>query len=96
MASEAMGFAAALGLNTRQAFELLKKAEADSWMFDNRVPHMLDNDTTIYSALNIIVKDIVSMFQLHHNSQAHIYIGYCNCRMRRAFPSSWRHPQNRS
>lgn len=60
MTSEAMGFAAALGLNTRQAFEHLRKSEADSWMFDNRVPHMLEQDPTVYSALNIITKDIVS------------------------------------
>jgi 3-hydroxyisobutyrate dehydrogenase len=66
MTSEAMGFAAALGLNTRQAFEHLKQSDADSWMFDNRVPHMLDSDPTIYSALNIIVKDIVSQSRAHH------------------------------
>jgi 3-hydroxyisobutyrate dehydrogenase len=65
MTSEAMGFAAALGLNTRQAFEHLKASEADSWMFDNRVPHMLDRDPTIYSALNIITKDIVSLLPSH-------------------------------
>jgi 3-hydroxyisobutyrate dehydrogenase len=64
MTSEAMGFAAALGLNTRQAFELLKKSEGSSWMFENRVPHMLDNDPIVYSALNIIVKDIVSVLQV--------------------------------
>lgn len=61
MTSEAMGFAAALGLNTKQAFEILKAGEATSWMFENRVPHMLENDPTIYSALNIIVKDVVSL-----------------------------------
>ncbi|KIM94756.1 hypothetical protein OIDMADRAFT_45668 [Oidiodendron maius Zn] len=46
MASEAMGFAAALGLNTRQSFEYLKNSEASN------------HDHTIFSALNIIVKDI--------------------------------------
>lgn len=29
-------------------------------MFENRVPHMLDNDYTPYSALDIFVKDMVS------------------------------------
>ncbi|KAI9046607.1 hypothetical protein LZ554_009350 [Drepanopeziza brunnea f. sp. 'monogermtubi'] len=58
MTSEAMGFAAALGLNTKQAFELLKKGRGTSWMFENRVPHMLVEDKTVYSALNIIVKDV--------------------------------------
>jgi 3-hydroxyisobutyrate dehydrogenase len=61
MTSEAMGFAAALGLNTKDVFEAVKKSEAESWMFSNRVPHMLENDKTVYSALNIIVKDVVSL-----------------------------------
>ena len=30
-------------------------------MFENRVPHMLDDDYTPYSALDIFVKDLVSM-----------------------------------
>ncbi|KAL2069844.1 hypothetical protein VTL71DRAFT_14523 [Oculimacula yallundae] len=58
MTSEAMGFAAALGLNTKVAFEELKKGRGTSWMFENRTPHMLVEDKTVYSALNIIVKDI--------------------------------------
>lgn len=59
MASEVMGFAAALGLDTKKTFELLKASEGTSWMFENRTPHMLIDDKRIYSALNIIVKDIV-------------------------------------
>lgn len=31
-------------------------------MFVNRVPHMLDNDYTPKSALDIFVKDLVSLF----------------------------------
>jgi 3-hydroxyisobutyrate dehydrogenase len=61
MANEAMGFAAAMGVDTKRAFEVLKASEGTSWMFENRVPHMLVEDKTVYSALNIIVKDIVSM-----------------------------------
>lgn len=60
MTSEAMGFVAALGLNTKRAFEELKSGEASSFMFENRVPHMLVKDDKVYSALNIITKDIVS------------------------------------
>lgn len=29
-------------------------------MFENRVPHMLDNDYTPYSAIDIFVKDLVN------------------------------------
>jgi 3-hydroxyisobutyrate dehydrogenase len=60
MTSESMGFAAALGLNTKEVAELVKGGEASSWMFENRTPHMLAKDETVHSALNIIVKDVVS------------------------------------
>ncbi|KAA8574948.1 hypothetical protein MFRU_002g03990 [Monilinia fructicola] len=58
MASEAMGFAAFLGLNTKQAFDYLTTSSGGSWMLGNRVPHMLENNLHPYSALNIIVKDM--------------------------------------
>ncbi|ESZ97287.1 hypothetical protein SBOR_2315 [Sclerotinia borealis F-4128] len=58
MASEAMGFAAFLGLNTKQTFDYLTNSSGGSWMLGNRVPHMLENDLHPYSALNIIVKDM--------------------------------------
>jgi len=64
MAAEAMGFAAALGCNTKDAFEYLKTTEGSSWMFENRGPHMIIEDPKIYSALNIIVKDVVSLLCL--------------------------------
>jgi len=58
MASEAMGLAAAAGLNTQKAFEELKQSEGNSWMFSNRVPHMLDPTLPPYSAITIIAKDV--------------------------------------
>ena len=61
MTSEVMGFAAAEGPNTREVFEVLKGGVAESWMFENRVLHMLEKDSTIYSALNIIDKDVVNL-----------------------------------
>ncbi|KAI3848331.1 hypothetical protein MKW98_005711 [Papaver atlanticum] len=57
-AAEAMAFGARLGLNTRLLFEVIVNSEGASWMFGNRVPHMLDNDYTPYSALDIFVKDL--------------------------------------
>ncbi|OLN87249.1 putative oxidoreductase YgbJ [Colletotrichum chlorophyti] len=57
-AAEAMAFAARLGLDTRRAFEILGGAAAWSWMFENRVPQMLDADWTPHSALAIFVKDL--------------------------------------
>lgn len=63
-AGEAMGLAAKAGLNTRQVYEIISGAAGNSWMFENRVPHMLDNDLTAYSALDIFVKDMVSWANL--------------------------------
>lgn len=57
-AAEAMAFSARLGLETRSVFETLKNAAAWSWMFENRVPQMLDADWTAHSALAIFVKDL--------------------------------------
>ncbi|KAF9667517.1 hypothetical protein SADUNF_Sadunf15G0031400 [Salix dunnii] len=56
--AEAMAFGARLGLNTRMLFDFVKNSGGTSWMFENRVPHMLDNDYTPYSALDIFVKDL--------------------------------------
>ncbi|XP_065849277.1 uncharacterized protein [Euphorbia lathyris] len=57
-AAEAMAFGARLGLNTRVLFDFITNSGGTSWMFENRVPHMLDNDYTPYSALDIFVKDL--------------------------------------
>ncbi|KAH8487413.1 hypothetical protein H0E87_026106 [Populus deltoides] len=56
--AEAMALGARLGLNTRVLFDFVKNSGGTSWMFENRVPHMLDNDYTPYSALDIFVKDL--------------------------------------
>jgi 3-hydroxyisobutyrate dehydrogenase-like beta-hydroxyacid dehydrogenase len=58
-AAEAMGLAAKMGLNTRTVFDVIRNAAGNSWMFENRVPHMLENDWTPHSALDIFVKDMV-------------------------------------
>ncbi|CAM0913964.1 unnamed protein product [Alopecurus aequalis] len=78
-AAEAMAFGARLNLRTRRVFEIIQHARGYSWMFGNRVPHMLDNDYTPYSAVDIFVKDlgIVSRessslgIPLHVSSVAH-------------------------
>ncbi|XP_072952749.1 uncharacterized protein [Typha angustifolia] len=57
-AAEAMAFGARLSLRTRLLFEIIQDARGYSWMFGNRVPHMLDGDYTPYSAVDIFVKDL--------------------------------------
>ncbi|KAJ7975240.1 ketose-bisphosphate aldolase class-II family protein [Quillaja saponaria] len=73
-AAEAMAFGARLGLNTRLLFDFIINSGGTSWMFENRVPHMLDNDYTPYSALDIFVKDlgIVSRESSTHRVPLHI------------------------
>ncbi|KAI4284461.1 MAG: hypothetical protein L6R38_001391 [Xanthoria sp. 2 TBL-2021] len=58
MASEAMGLAALAGWDTEEAFAKLSGGEGSSWMFENRVPPMLDPDHQKYSAVAIITKDV--------------------------------------
>ncbi|KAI9163853.1 ketose-bisphosphate aldolase class-II family protein [Paramyrothecium foliicola] len=57
-AAEAMGLAAKAGLNTREVYEIITNAAGNSWAFENRVPHMLEDDWTPHSALDIFVKDM--------------------------------------
>ncbi|KAA8542841.1 hypothetical protein F0562_023993 [Nyssa sinensis] len=57
-AAEAMAFGARLGLNTRLLFDVIANSVGTSWMFENRVPHMVENDYTPLSALDIFVKDL--------------------------------------
>lgn len=60
-AAEAMAFAAKLGLDTANVYEIIKNAAGGSWMFENRVPAMLNGDWTPHSQLAIFVKDLVSI-----------------------------------
>jgi 3-hydroxyisobutyrate dehydrogenase len=64
VSAEAMGIAATLGLNTKEFYETVLKSPACSWMFENRVPHMLSNDWTPHSAISIFVKDMVCFLSL--------------------------------
>lgn len=56
-ASEAMGFAARLGLDLAVAQRAVLASEAWNWMFEHRTPRMLTQFQPIASAVNIIVKD---------------------------------------
>jgi 3-hydroxyisobutyrate dehydrogenase len=67
-ASEAMGFAARLGLDAKVVKDAIIKSDAWTWMHENRVQRMLEEDWNPgASALTIILKDVVSSLplQLH-------------------------------
>jgi putative dehydrogenase len=57
-AAEAMALAAKAGADTRAVFEVISASAGNSWMFGNRVPHMLDDDFSPLSAVEIFVKDL--------------------------------------
>ncbi len=57
-ACEAMAFAKKLGLDLTKVYEVITGSAGNSWMFENRVPHILDNDYAPKSAVNIFTKDL--------------------------------------
>ncbi|MGU3362740.1 L-threonate dehydrogenase [Methylobacterium sp. M6A4_1b] len=57
-ASEAMSFAAKQGLDLRKVYEVITASAGNSWMFENRMPHVLDGDYSPKSAVDIFVKDL--------------------------------------
>ncbi len=57
-AAEAMALGIRAGADPRTLFEVISASAGSSWMFQNRVPHILDGDDTPRSAVNIFVKDL--------------------------------------
>ena len=57
-ACEAMALAAKMGLDLEAVYEVIRGSAGNSWMFENRVPHILAGDYTPLSAVEIFVKDL--------------------------------------
>lgn len=57
-ACEAMTFAAKLGLDLDKVYEVITASAGNSWMFENRVPHILEGDYSPRSAIDIFTKDL--------------------------------------
>jgi L-threonate 2-dehydrogenase len=57
-ACEAITFAAKQGLDIKKVYEVITASAGNSWMFENRMPHVLDGDYTPRSAVEIFVKDL--------------------------------------
>jgi putative dehydrogenase len=57
-ACEAMTFAKKLGLDLDKVYEVITAAAGNSWMFENRVPHILEGDYSPVSAIDIFTKDL--------------------------------------
>jgi L-threonate 2-dehydrogenase len=57
-ACEAMALGLKAGADARQLYEVITHSAGNSWMFENRVPHILANDYRPLSAVNIFIKDL--------------------------------------
>lgn len=57
-AAEAMAYGIKSGCDPQTLYDVITKSAGNSWMFENRVPHILDGDYTPRSAVDIFVKDL--------------------------------------
>ncbi|MBX3569777.1 MAG: NAD(P)-dependent oxidoreductase [Rhizobiaceae bacterium] len=57
-ACEAITFAKRLGLDIAKVYEVITQSAGNSWMFENRIPHVLDGDYSPRSAVEIFTKDL--------------------------------------
>lgn len=58
VACEAMAMAIRLDLDPEQVFDVITHAAGSSWMFENRVPHILEGNYSPQSATTIFTKDL--------------------------------------
>ena len=57
-ACEAMALGLRAGIDAQVLYEVISNSAGSSWMFQNRVPHILDGDYAPKSAVDIFVKDL--------------------------------------
>ncbi len=57
-AMEALALGIKSGLDAKDVFDVITASAGNSWMFENRVPHVLDNDYSPKSAIDIFIKDL--------------------------------------
>ena len=57
-AAEALALGIRAGADPKTLFEVISSSAGSSWMWQNRVPHILAGDDTPLSAVNIFVKDL--------------------------------------
>ena len=57
-AAEAMALGLREGVDPDALYDVITHSAGNSWMFENRVPHILAGDYTPLSAVDIFVKDL--------------------------------------
>ena len=68
-ACEAIAFAHKQGLDLERIYEVITKSAGNSWMFENRIPHVLEGDYAPKSAINIFVKDLGIVLDMARQAQ---------------------------
>jgi putative dehydrogenase len=68
-ATEAMTLAARLNLDLEQVYKVIVASAGNSWMFENRVPHILEADYSPRSAVSIFVKDLGIIADMSRKAQ---------------------------
>lgn len=58
VAAEAMALGIRQGVDPAQLYEVITHSAGNSWMFENRMPHVVEGDYTPKSAVDIFVKDL--------------------------------------
>lgn len=58
VAAESMALAAKAGIDLDVMYNIVTHAAGNSWMFENRMQHVLDGDYTPKSSVDIFVKDL--------------------------------------
>jgi putative dehydrogenase len=58
VASEAMAFAARQNLDLQKVYDVITASAGNSWMFENRIPHVLAGDYSPKSSVSIFTKDL--------------------------------------
>ncbi|HVZ09340.1 L-threonate dehydrogenase [Rhodopila sp.] len=57
-AAEALALGVRAGADPETLYKVISESAGSSWMWQNRVPHILEGDDTPHSAVNIFVKDL--------------------------------------
>nr|WP_106477764.1 L-threonate dehydrogenase [Phytohalomonas tamaricis] len=68
-AAEAMAYGIRGGCDPQTLYDVITQSAGNSWMFENRVPHILAGDYTPHSAVDIFVKDLGLVFDTAHRDK---------------------------
>ena len=68
-AAEAMALGLREGVDPAALYEVITHSAGNSWMFENRMPHVLSGDYTPLSAVDIFVKDLGLVLDMARSSK---------------------------